>query len=470
MNSNADTLSGNEKAGFKWRFMLTAGVGFFADAYELFIMGVVTAILAHQGVWNLTIWQQAVLNGASLASAALGSITFGFLSDLLGRKKLYGYEIAVLFFGVLLSCTAQNFTWLLIARVIVGLGIGGDYPSSAVVASEHSCPQKRGFMVLLVFAMQAVGLIFGSLLASILLAVNIDQSIVWRLLLGFGMIPAGSVFYLRRKIQESPHYARAKDLPVEASRVVSDLAGVEDDVIRLRYKKQSLFQPKWIMYLVATCGAWFLMDVALYGNGISNVKILASLSPHASLLNHTLMSAAIFTLFAVPGYILAAKYIDKIGRRNLQLLGFLAMAVCFALIASGLAGVNVQFVSANIHTTVMSNFALFFIIYGVSYFFINFGPNTTTFLIPSEIYPTTIRARAHGISAAVGKVGAFVGVFFLPYLLKNYGIQKLMFMMSLVSLTGLGLTLLLPEMGRLCLSTTEDVQQAEPNTITGLET
>ena len=124
MNSNADTLSGNEKAGFKWRFMLTAGVGFFADAYELFIMGVVTAILAHQGVWNLTIWQQAVLNGASLASAALGSITFGFLSDLLGRKKLYGYEIAVLFFGVLLSCTAQNFTWLLIARVIVGLGIG----------------------------------------------------------------------------------------------------------------------------------------------------------------------------------------------------------------------------------------------------------------------------------------------------------------------------------------------------------
>ncbi|MEL1224935.1 MAG: UDP-N-acetylglucosamine 2-epimerase, partial [Candidatus Neomarinimicrobiota bacterium] len=47
---------------------------------------------------------------------------------------------------------------------------------------------------------------------------------------------------------------------------------------------------------------------------------------------------------------------------------------------------------------------MFFLIYGISFFFINFGPNTTTFLIPSEIYPTTIRAKAHGISAAIGKV------------------------------------------------------------------
>ena len=54
---------------------------------------------------------------------------------------------------------------------------------------------------------------------------------------------------------------------------------------------------------------------------------------------------------------------------------------------------------------------LFIAIFGLSFFFVNFGPNTTTFLIPSEIYPTSIRAKSHGISAAIGKVGAFVGAF-----------------------------------------------------------
>jgi len=303
-------------------------------------------------------------------------------------------------------------------------------------------------MVLLVFAMQAVGLIFASLLASALLSTSIEHSVVWRLLLGFGMIPTASVFYLRRTIQESPHYARTKDVPLEASRVVSDLAGVEDDVVRLRYKKRSLLEPKWIKYLIATAGAWFLMDVALYGNGISNVMILSKIVPYAKnspdfLLSTTLISAAIFLVFAVPGYFLAAKYVDKIGRRNLQILGFLFIAIAYAAIGT------VNYVT--------NHFTLFFVIYGLSYFFINFGPNTTTFLIPSEIYPTTIRAKAHGISAAVGKVGAFVGAFFLPFVLHYYGMHIVMSMMAVVSLLGLAITLLLPEMSRIDLSFTEDV-------------
>ncbi len=427
---------------FHWRIVITAGVGFFTDAYELFIIGVVTAILGP--IWHLTTLQLSFLNGASLAAAALGAVTFGHLSDLFGRKKLYGLEIAILFVGALCSCTAQNFTWLICARILVGFGIGGDYPSSAVVASEHSNPKTRGFLVLLVFAMQAVGLIFGSLFASILLAIHFHPTVVWRVLLGFGMLPASGVFYLRRRIEESPHYARTKDIPAEVSRVVSDLAGVEDEVERLRYKKQSLRNKKWLMYMVGTAGAWFLMDVALYGNGVSNVLILKSLNPHESLLSHTLLSAFIFLIFAVPGYFLAAKYIDRIGRRNLQLLGFVAIALAY--LAIGL-------IPSIIYTT-----PLFVIIYGLSYFFINFGPNTTTFLIPSEIYPTTIRAKAHGISAAVGKLGAFVGAFFLPVILLHYGMYTVMTTMGIVSILGLLVTLLLPEMKQVDLAATEDMQ------------
>ncbi len=139
-----------------WRIIVTAGIGFFTDAYDLFVIGVVTAILAP--IWHLTTTQLALLNGSSLAAAACGAIIFGTLSDKLGRKKMYGIEVVILFIGAILSALAPSFTFLLIARLLVGFGIGGDYPSSAVIASEHSSTHNRGYTVLLVFAMQAIGL------------------------------------------------------------------------------------------------------------------------------------------------------------------------------------------------------------------------------------------------------------------------------------------------------------------------
>jgi PHS family inorganic phosphate transporter-like MFS transporter len=86
---------------------------------------------------------------------------------------------------------------------------------------------------------------------------------------------------------------------------------------------------------------------------------------------------------------------------------------------------------------------------------VNFGPNTTTFLIPSEIYPTSIRARAHGISAAIGKLGAFVGVFLVPFLLKMWGVYSTMGFMSIVSALGIVVTIIIPEMKNKSLSDTE---------------
>lgn len=441
MNQSAtEYLEETTLGRFHAKMVLTAGIGFFTDAYDLFIIGIVTSILGP--IWGLTTMQVAILNGAALASAAFGAVFFGFFSDRYGRKKLYGYEVLVLFFGAIFSAGAQGFVWLLIARLVVGFGIGGDYPSSAVVISENSTRKNRGFLVLLVFAMQAVGLIVGPLLASLLLASHLHDTVIWRILLGLGAIPAASVFYLRRNIQESKHFLRAKaeSMPIEVSRVVRDLALPKEGVSAYdaQRDRQSLFSKKWLLCLLGTAGAWFLLDVAFYGNGVSSVMIIDAIHPHATLLAHTLISAGLFLIFAVPGYALAAKYVDKIGRKPLQYLGFFMMAVMYALIA---------FIPNLIHLTV-----LFVMLFGVSFFFVNFGPNTTTFLIPSEIYPTTIRARAHGISAAVGKLGAFFGAFMLPFLLEKIGVFATMGIMSGVSLLGILATMLLPEMKNKSLS------------------
>lgn len=435
---------------FHWKMVFTAGMGFFTDAYDLFIIGVVTAILAP--IWHLSTHQLAILNAASLAAAAFGAVLFGIMSDKFGRKKMYGFEVLILFFGAIMCALSTNFTMLLIARVVVGFGIGGDYPSSAVVASEAASKKNRGFMVLLVFAMQALGLTLGPFFASALLASHLPHEIVWRILLGFGAIPAASVFYLRRTIQESPRYLLTKQTPVEVGRVVSHLAGYKDQVHKAAkkagsYTKQSLWSKKWLKLMVGTAGSWFLMDVAFYGNGVSSVLILKAIDPHANILSHTLISAIIFLIFAVPGYAMAAKYIDRIGRKTVQVMGFVMMAVCFALIAA--------------FPSIRAFLPAFILIYGLSFFFTNFGPNSTTFLIPSEIYPTSIRAKAHGMSAAIGKVGAFVGAFFLPGILAAHGVGFTIGLMSIVSLVGILTTLFVPEMKNRSLQDAEELEEVD---------
>ena len=431
-------------SSFHIRMIITAGTGFFTDAYDLFIIGVVTALLTP--IWHLSTSQIALLNGASLAAAALGAVMYGIMSDKFGRKRMYGTEMIILFFGALISAFAKNFTWLLIARVIVGFGIGGDYPSSAVVASESAGKSHRGFLVLLVFAMQAVGLIVGPLLASLLLALHIQPDHVWRLLLGFGAIPAAGVIYLRRTIKESARFLLNKKSPVEVSRTVAEISGVKEQP-QIAFEKQSLFSGKWLKCLIGTAGAWFCMDVAFYGCGVSNTMIIKAIDPKSNLLSHTLIGALIFLVFAVPGYFLAARKVDKVGRKLLQNRGFILMAICYAIIA--------------LVPDVTTILPLFVLIYGLSYFFVNFGPNSTTFLIPSEVFPTGIRAKGHGLSAAIAKIGAFVGAFFLPGMLAAKGLSFTLGMMAIVCVAGIGFTLLLPEMKNVSLTATENVKRSE---------
>lgn len=425
-----------------WRVIFTAGMGFFTDAYDLFIIGVVTALLTP--VWHLSVAQVALLNGSALLAAALGAICFGLLSDRLGRKKLYGIEVIILFFGAIASALAPSFWWLFVARFVMGFGIGGDYPTSAVVASEYAPQRNRGYMVLLVFAMQALGMIFGPALASLMLVTPLAHMDIARILLGFGAIPAASVFILRRQLQETPEFKKQSDLPLSVSRVVRDIVKDKGNPKPAgTYKRQSFWQKKWLITLCITGGAWFLLDVALYGNTVSNMMILNSIQPNASLLAHTLMTACIFLVFAVPGYFLAAAYIDRMGRKKLQLLGFAVMAACYIVIGS--------------FDTIPKTMAAFLLIYGMSYFFTNFGPNATTFLVPSEVYPTSLRATGHGLSAAIGKVGAAIGAFLLPGVLKAHGLGYVMVGMCLVALIGVGLSIFLPDMTNRPLSETEDI-------------
>lgn len=421
-----------------WLTVITAGMGFFTDAYDLFIIGTVTAILTP--IFHLSTSQLSLLNSISLLAAVAGALVFGKLMDVLGRKAVYGIEIILLVVGALASAFSPNFTVLLIFRILVGIGVGGDYATSAVITTEYANQKNRGRLVGTVFAMQGFGLLAGPAVAAILLGGGVSHGLAWRLMLGFGAIPAASVVYLRRKIRETPRYTLAieGDTATTAETVrwtTGQMPAVAETgkttTIKRTYRAR-LWQKPFLLRLIGTAGSWFLLDIAFYGNSVSSPLILKALQPHATLLDNILIAGGIFLVFAVPGYWLAVGMMDKIGRKVIQWFGFFAMALAFAAIAL-IPGVT-------------KNPLLFLLLFGISYFFTEFGPNMTTFVIPGEVFPTSIRGMGDGISAASGKVGAFIGALLVPTLLKSIHLTGVMGLMAGVSVIGILLTIVaIPE-------------------------
>ena len=435
-----------------WLTVLTAGMGFFTDAYDLFIIGTVTALLTP--IWHLSTGQLSLLNSISLLAAVVGALVFGKLMDRLGRKAVYGIEILLLVVGAIASAFAPDFGVLFACRILVGIGVGGDYATSAVITTEYANRKNRGRLVGTVFAMQGFGLLAGPAVAAVLLGAGVSHGLAWRLMLGLGAIPAASVVYLRRRIRETPRYSLAIEGDLRAAaETVSWTTGQTPVVaqngsvpVAPRPLRSRLTDKPFLTRLIGTAGSWFLLDIAFYGNSVSSPLILKALQPKATLLDNILIAGAIFLVFAVPGYWMAVWLMDKIGRKRIQWQGFLVMALAFTAIAV-IPGLD-------------KNAWAFLALFGISYFFIEFGPNVTTFVYPGEVFPTAIRGMGDGISAGGGKIGAFLGALVVPTLIKTVHLSGVMGIMAAVSLVGVLLTIVaLPEpMGQTLESASAEVE------------
>jgi PHS family inorganic phosphate transporter-like MFS transporter len=142
-----------DNAPFGWRHVravIVAGVGFFTDSYDIFAINLVVAML------GVVFWQGATSNPGKIPSTSdtaikvstsggtvIGQLFFGWLADQIGRKRMYGIELMIIIMATLAqalasSSTAVSITGLLVFwRVIMGIGIGGDYPLSSVITSEY---------------------------------------------------------------------------------------------------------------------------------------------------------------------------------------------------------------------------------------------------------------------------------------------------------------------------------------------
>ena len=445
-----------DKAPFGWyhvRAIVVAGIGFFTDAYDIFAINLVTSML------GVVYWQHAAKNPGHIPTTAdtaikvatsggtvIGQVGFGWLADMVGRKRMYGLELILIIFATLaqaLSSSSQAISivgLLIFWRVLMGVGIGGDYPLSSIITSEFATTKWRGAMMGSVFAMQGIGQFTAAIIALItatgfrgslesaakvqncsgVCGLAVDK--MWRIIIGFGAVPGCIALYFRLTIPETPRYTF--DVARDAEKAVEDVKayhsgkaeGKPDEVSRaavLQDSRVRLDPPKaswgdfWRHYgqwkhgkvLLGTAGSWFFLDVAFYGLGLNNTIILQAIGyTGGSSVYHIFRNAAIGNLIivcagAIPGYWVTVATVDTIGRKPIQLMGFIILTILFCIIGFAYHQLN--------HHALLA-------LYVLCQFFFNFGPNATTFIVPGECFPTRYRSTSHGLSAASGKVGAIV--------------------------------------------------------------
>lgn len=157
--------------------------------------------------------------------------------------------------------------------------------------------------------------------------------------------------------------------------------------------------------LFACATAWLLVDIVYYSSNLFQSQVYETYLPNEKEVNvygdvfHVAKFQAIVAVCStIPGYWFTVYFIDRIGRVKIQLTGFFFMAIVYFAI-------GIPYYS---HWNDNIDVGFMFL-YGLAFFFSNFGPNTTTFIIPAELFPARFRTTCHGISGAAGKVGAIIG-------------------------------------------------------------
>ncbi|WWD18375.1 hypothetical protein CI109_102825 [Kwoniella shandongensis] len=387
--------------------IFAAGASLFSDGYANASIGPASTIL--KGYIYKEAFTNNPINGRLLPAIAfagiiLGQLTFGWISDKIGRK-----------FGMLL-CTGIVFVFsaleaaskgpgaqgtinaLLAYRFLVGVGIGGEYPTGSVAAAENTeDPEiakgsQQKLFVLATNTMIDLAFVisyFVCLVCLWIFGMN-HLNAVWRITLGLGCVPPMFLFYFRLKMKEPEAYAHnsMKHTTIPWWLVIK------------RY---------WVK-LLAVSITWFLYDWITYPFGLYATPITDVADPNGTLYT-SIGWGTLINFFYVPGTVAGAFIVDYLGPKYTMIFG-LCMQALFGFILSGCYNLLTE-------PKRISGFA---IMYGLFLCFGEVGPGNCLGLLASKaIGPTATRGQLYGIAAAVGKVGAFIGTYTFPQIQASFG-------------------------------------------------
>jgi len=374
---------------------------------------------------------------ACLVGAILGQLSFGYIGDCLGRPRALQLTMILSILGALASAFAvpldgndpsSIFVFVSITRFFMGVGVGGVYPLAATIAAETSTDSNRGKEVSLVFSMQGVGTLMVPLVGMVFLGIfgtyedrhsagTNFVGIGWRFILGVGAVP-GLIL-----------------MPFKATsgNAASETGAPSRSVSLIQVLRNARYWPS----IIGCAGGWLLFDITFYGNTLFAPTVLKAVFHQGSGLTPVLgkdlkdnlcLQLALLALLGLPGYYVAVCFMDKFGRKIIQLQGFLMMAVLY-----GALGLFLD--------TLKDDAGILLVVYGLTYFFSNFGPNSTTFILPSESFPFEVRSTLNGFCAAAGKLGATIGSACFKPIVNRLGTSDAFYLCSLCALMGLFVTI-----------------------------
>ncbi|KAK0616185.1 major facilitator superfamily domain-containing protein [Immersiella caudata] len=466
------------RIGFSWRVYLVAFLGFLASSWSLIAISIITPALYfiynRHGQFDGD--AALVLDMVTLTTTIVGMVAFGLLADQMGRSKLYGIEVIIVLVAVGGAAFSSAgfiihqdrpgsldiYAALFVFRAFLGLGIGAEYPMSAVIAAEFSPTRWRGVMLAAVFLAQSVGriLAYGISLgalhgltgqidsdaADVLDQTKISLDIFWRLALSLAGIPAVFALVFRLFIPETPRFYSAVKRDIKKAResltmlgtrtpeMIADIerimvAGPDDasSILEKRsWRKMAreyyFGEGKGWKLLAAISIQWLLLDIVWYGVGLDSPGTLAALwldkpppppsatppswnvdpaYPNATIVE-TIDRNLVRTLYlsciaALLGSLLVIPLVNRLSRKTHYLWTTWSLAALFAIMAISVS-----------QTYAKSDHEVSMVFYVVAQLLFNLGPNTLTFILAAEIFPTEFRGTSYGIAAAFGKVGAII--------------------------------------------------------------
>ncbi|KAI9810011.1 MAG: hypothetical protein M1826_003802 [Phylliscum demangeonii] len=363
----------------------------------------------------------AAIEYLEICGIIVGQIFVGVIGDWVGRRWGLIQDAVIMFLGLLMLTASWGVTlngWVICyawSLFVYGVGVGGEYPMTATSVLENAkgfgqVSSKedrlhRGRNVTSAFLMQGWGQLLNQALLIILLLIfhhgNGDPpystgSAQWTFRISFA-IPAVGTLWL---VYYRAYKMRAAGSQLSAAKRKASVTGYDLQSLKLTC---TYYGPR----LFATAGTWFANDFFFYGNRLFQEEFIRVISPG----NQSVMEGWLYNLINVGvslvGYYLASLLIDHklYGRRWMQIVGFLCDFILFVIPAF-----HFHYYRQRSHV------ASFQAMYFLSSFFNQFGPNTVTFLVAAEVFPTPIRATAHGVSAAVGKLGALAAAVLYNYI------------------------------------------------------
>jgi putative MFS transporter len=382
---------------FHLKLLLYANAGVFCDGYILSSVGLALITLGPHFAMNAT--TTGLVGAATLFGILLGAPLFGHLADRYGRRVLMILDLAVFVVLAVAQVFVANVWELVALRLLLGVAIGADYPIATAIVAEFVPAGVRGAALSALEATWFVGAAVAYVAGYALLATGPNS---WKWILASPAIFAAGGLLLRASAPETPLWS-ATNASGELQRVSFAT------VFHSRFRGAlSFVSAMWLLQVIPLFAIYTFAPTVLSALGLNDRSSPAG-------------SVAITAAFAA-GSFASMWLVERWGRRPLCIAGFAVAAGAFVLLLTG-------------NTTIV---LISFIAYAVG----AGAASGLELVYPAELFPTSIRATATGVAAAVSRVGAFAGTFALPLLLARFGITTIVTSAAALSAAGLVISLL----------------------------